>query len=112
MCYYIITVKQERRRPDPASLKDLFTALLRLRNKKETEEFLTDLCTPAELCDMADRWKVARLLDKGLPYREINAKTGVSTATVTRVARWLTRDKGGYRTILDRMKPRRSRNGR
>jgi len=76
---------QAPRRADPAGLKGLFAALLSLKDVKEAEEFLTDLCTPAELCDMADRWRVARLLDRGLPYREINAMTGVSTATVTRV---------------------------
>jgi TrpR-related protein YerC/YecD len=103
---------QTPRRADPASLKELFAALLTLKDMKEAEEFLTDLCTPSELCDMADRWRVARLLDQGLPYREINAKTGVSTATVTRVARWLLREDGGYRKILDRMKPRRASHAR
>jgi TrpR-related protein YerC/YecD len=103
---------QQQRRADPASLKGLFAALLSLRDAKEAEEFLTDLCTPAELCDMADRWRVARLLDQGLPYREINARTGVSTATVTRVARWLLREEGGYRKILDRMKPKGGSHGR
>jgi TrpR-related protein YerC/YecD len=112
MYYHISTMKQQQRRPDPPSLKNLFAALLGLKNKKEAEEFLTDLCTPGELSDLADRWKVARLLDKGLPYREINARTGVSTATVTRVARCLVRAHGGYRRILDRMKPRRTRNAR
>ena len=46
---------------------------------------------------------MARLLDKGIPYREISEKTGISTATVTRVARCLTYGKeGGYRRILER----------
>jgi TrpR-related protein YerC/YecD len=105
-------MKHESRRPDPASLKGLFAALLSLKSRRDAEEFLADLCTPGELSDLADRWKVVRLLDKGLPYREINARTGVSTATVTRVARCLVRDDGGYRKILDRMKPRRAKNAR
>ena len=43
------------------------------------------------------------MLDQGLPYREISDKTGISTATVTRVARCLTYgSEGGYRRALDR----------
>jgi TrpR-related protein YerC/YecD len=89
-------------------LKDLFEAVLRLGAEKECEEFFADLCTPAELLAMADRWKAARLLDQGLPYREIYEKTGVSTATVTRVARALFNGQGGYRKALDRRQAKRS----
>jgi TrpR-related protein YerC/YecD len=64
--------------------------------------FLEDLCTPAEILAMADRWRVAQLLDEGLPYRQIYEKTGVSTATVTRVARSLALGAGGYRAALAR----------
>ena len=81
----------------------LYGAVLALETEKECEAFFADLCTPPELEAMAGRWRVARLLDQGLPYREISKKTGISTATVTRVARCLTygRD-GGYRRLLDR----------
>jgi len=103
-------VKQQA--PDPKALKELCAAVALLRDARECEAFLTDLCTPAELSDMADRWRVARLLDEGLPYREIHDRTGVSTATVTRVARWLLSEDGGYRRVLERLKPKRGPNGR
>jgi TrpR-related protein YerC/YecD len=64
--------------------------------------FLDDLCTPSELSAMAERWRVAQLLEEGIPYREIYEKTGVSTATVTRVARALASGAGGYRAALAR----------
>ena len=82
--------------------KALFAAVLSLRSAAECEAFFADLCTPAELDALAGRWTVARLLDKGIPYREISQKTGISTATVTRVARCLTYgNDGGYRRLLD-----------
>ena len=71
-------------------------------SKEECREFLTDLCTPAELEAMVGRWKVARMLKDGLSYREIYSKSGVSTATVTRVARCVTLGTGGYRLALKR----------
>lgn len=86
----------------------LCRALLTLRNGDEIRRFLVDLCTPAEIRALAERWHVARLLDEDrLSYREINEKTGVSTTTVTRVARFL-RDEPhqGYRIALDRTKGR------
>lgn len=88
-----------------AERRSLFAAFAALRTPEDCAAFLADLCTPAELDALAGRWKVARLLDKGLPYREISEKTGISTATVTRVARCMTygRD-GGYRRVLDREK--------
>jgi TrpR-related protein YerC/YecD len=86
-----------------ADRRALFSAILSLRTPAECAAFLADLCTPAELEAMSGRWRVARLLDQGIPYRSISEKTGISTATVTRVARCLTygRD-GGYRRVLDR----------
>lgn len=86
-------------------LQDLYKAIANLQSKEECKQFLVDLCTPAELMAMADRWKAARLLREGLSYREIYEKSGVSTATVTRVARCLTLGAGGYRLVLDRITP-------
>lgn len=85
-----------------ARLKALIDAILGLETREEAERFLRDLCTPAEIRSLADRWQVARLLDSSIPYREIYERTGVSTATVTRVARSLVQGEGGYRLALDR----------
>lgn len=86
-----------------AASKDLMEAILRLESAEEAQRFFDDLCTPTELLAMADRWRVAKLLAEGLPYREIHERTGVSTATVTRVARALTYGEEGYRTLLGRV---------
>jgi TrpR-related protein YerC/YecD len=85
-------------------MTELFEALLVLETREEVEQFLRDLCTLAELEAMAHRWSVARLLDKGLPYLEIAAKTHASTTTVTRVAHWLRHGEGGYQLALERTK--------
>ncbi len=81
-------------------------ALAELRDDEMVKAFLIDLCTPAERHALAERWLVAQLLDQGeLSYREINAKTGVSTTTIGRVARFLKDEPhGGYRHVLDKMK--------
>lgn len=83
---------------------DLFQAILSLRTLDEAERFFRDLCTLAELEALTHRWQAARLLDEGLPYHEVAARTGASTTTVTRVAQWLKRGADGYRLVLDRRK--------
>ena len=85
-------------------MTELFQAILALETRGEVERFLRDLCTLAELEAMAQRWAVARQLDRGLPYAQIASKTGASTTTVTRVAHWLRHGEGGYRLALDRRK--------
>ena len=71
------------------SLQRLFKAMSLLHDAEEAKRFLTDLCTPAELEAMADRLAVIPLLKQGVPYRSINERTGVSVATITRIARCL-----------------------
>lgn len=83
--------------------RTLSEALLSLRTPQEVGEFLEDLCTPAELEAMVDRWRVAQLLDRGYTYRDIRDLTEVSVTTIGRVARFMERGNGGYRTALDRL---------
>jgi TrpR-related protein YerC/YecD len=86
------------------NLRELFRAVLSLKNREECEDFFVDLCTPAELTALSDRWRVVKFIDDKVPYREIHEKTGVSTATITRVARSLQYGTGGYQKVLDRLK--------
>lgn len=88
------------------SRQALAAALCGIPTADEMERFLIDLCTPAELRALSERWHVAKLLDKGdASYREINAMTGISTTTIGRVARFLKDEPHqGYRASLDRLK--------
>lgn len=88
---------------------ELFRAVLALDTVDECARFLKDITTPAELRALAERWHVAGLLDEGeLSYREIHDATGVSTTTITRVARFLGHEANqGYRLVLDRLKKKR-----
>ncbi len=68
----------------------LADALLQIRSPDEARALLADLCTPAEIRTLAERWHVARLLaGTDLTYRDIHEGTGVSTTTIVRVARFL-----------------------
>ena len=105
------------KRKDPSQLVDrplpdrsenlarLIEALLAMRSAEELDAFLDDLCTPAELEAIADRWRVVPLLRQGVAYREIHERTGVSVTTIGRVARCLEMGAGGYRLAAERVLP-------
>jgi len=95
----ILTNRQEL-----AAEEELFSALLRMKTVAEYRAFFQDLCTPAELQAMKDRWLVVELLGAGLTYREIHDRSGVSVTTIGRVARCLSAGAGGYKQALDRLK--------
>ena len=71
-----------------------------IKKEVDMQNFLRDLCTLEELDELSNRWKAAELLNKGLPYREVATKTGMSTTTVTRIAHWMKHGEGGYKKIL------------
>lgn len=81
---------------------DLMKSIVLLQNSDDAYAFFKDLCTPQELRAMAERWIVCQLLaEKKMSYREISDETGVSLATITRVARFFKDEAyGGYRMML------------
>ncbi|MGH8032829.1 MAG: YerC/YecD family TrpR-related protein [Luteimonas sp.] len=92
-----------KQRPEPlperdadASFKALARAFAELSRSQDIAAFLEDLCTPAEIEALCDRWRVVPLLLDGVPYREIHERTQVSVTTIGRVARTLERGAGGY----------------
>ena len=90
-------------RDQSVALGELSTALARLRTAGEVQSFLRDLCTPAELEALADRWQVVPHLLRGEPYREIHDVTAVSVTTIGRVARCLGERGSGYQLAAKRL---------
>lgn len=80
----------------------LFEAVISLKTLEECRNFFKDLCTPAELQALVDRWQVVEYLEQGLPYRKIHDLTGVSVTTIGRVARFLSDGFGGYQAAIKR----------
>ena len=85
----------------PVSPEDtLCKALLSLNTLPQMRALLRDLCTPAELEALTDRWRVVPYLIDELPYREIHDRTAVSITTIGRVARCLNTGNGGYMGVI------------
>lgn len=82
---------------------ELLGAIVSLETVDEAAAFMRDLCTRKELEEMSNRWEAVKLLDQGIPYRDISDRTGLSTATITRINQWLQHGTGGYRSMLSKL---------
>ena len=94
--------RYETERQQERAEKALCEAMVSLETVEDCRNFLKDLCTPAELQALVDRWQVVEYLEKGLPYRKIHDLTGVSVTTIGRVARFLSDGFGGYQAAIKR----------
>ncbi|MFH1968483.1 MAG: YerC/YecD family TrpR-related protein [bacterium] len=88
---------------DDKKIKELIYAILAIKNRGEARKFLRDLLTEKELIEFGNRWKVARMLSKNVPYVEIEKETGLSSTTIARVSKWLNSGKNGYKLVLKRL---------
>ncbi|EKD33380.1 MAG: TrpR like protein, YerC/YecD [uncultured bacterium] len=87
-----------------AKLQRLAKALLSMRTENEMRSFLRDIATIEELNELSNRWDAVLQLKNGKNYRDVALNTGMSTATITRIAHWLNYGEGGYMTALKRLK--------
>ncbi|MBP5311228.1 MAG: DNA-binding transcriptional regulator [Clostridia bacterium] len=81
---------------------NLFKAISSLDSAEEVSEFFEDLCTKRELIDMAQRFDTAVKLYNGENYLNVSSKTGISSATISRVNKCLKR-KGGYVKTIEKL---------
>ena len=80
-----------------------FEAVMSLKTQEDCRVFFEDICTIKELQAMAQRLRVAAQLRDNKNYNEIQAETGASSATISRVNKCLLYGDGGYATVLERM---------
>lgn len=84
-------------------LDQFFDAILSLQTREECYQFFDDVATMNEIQSLSQRLQVAKMLNEGNTYNEIEKETKASTATISRVRRCLDYGSGGYEKVLDRM---------
>ena len=83
-------------------IKELYSAILLNSTTDEIQSFLDDLLSEDEVKEFANRWKVANMLNDKKLYTEITEITGVSSATIARINKCLTKENSGYLNILSK----------
>ena len=96
-------IHRDRSTKKSAPEASLYEAMALIKTAEEAMRFFQDLCTPAEIQAMADRWRVVDAIKAGKPYRQIYDETGVSVTTIGRVARCIMLGVGGYNVIYERL---------
>ncbi|MCR4594619.1 MAG: TrpR-like protein, YerC/YecD [Clostridiales bacterium] len=81
----------------------LIDCILHLDNSEEAYQFFENICTPQEFHTMAQRIVVAKMLCDNKVYSDIIAKTGASTATISRVNRSIQAGPDGYYNIFRKL---------
>jgi uncharacterized protein YerC len=110
----------------------LYQAFASIKNEKEFNAFMADLCTGTEIRELNARWRIAQMLWRsasekstglghaevktkkgaprskiGLTQRDIANSTGFAIATITRVSKCLFENTdNGYRNILSKRSPK------
>ena len=85
--------------------KDEFTdqlcdCIVAIGDREEAYRFLEDVATFSEIRAFAQRLQVASLLLKGMSYPQIVQATGASTATISRVKKFVEYGSDGYKDVL------------
>ena len=84
-----------------ANTQDLVKLLVMADDEEFVSDLLEDLFTTREIRDLASRLQVARMLDDGMSYSEIEKETKVSATTIARVSKCLSEGSGGYKKALE-----------
>ena len=91
------------KKQNQSDFNTFYNAVLTLKTPEELSAFFNDVCTIQELEALAQRMEVAIKLKKGESYIDINKSTGASTATISRVSKYLNYGAGGYEIAIERM---------
>ena len=83
----------------------LVTAFQHTRSYEATRRLLSDLLTEDEITLLAKRFHAADMLNESIPYALISRETGLSSATIAKVAKKLRGAEGGYLVALERIAP-------
>ena len=88
--------------------KDEFTdqlcdSIVAITDRDEAYRFLEDVATFSEIRAFAQRLQVANLLLKGMSYPKIVQATGASTATISRVKKFVEYGADDYKDVLEKL---------
>ncbi len=92
-----------RKKINSEDIDEVLMALACIDNIKDMRYFTYDLFTEKELHLISMRWKAVRMLKGGFSYSQITSVTGLSSATIARLARRLHDRVNGFDIVLNEL---------
>ncbi len=68
---------------------ELFEILSNINDRATMGKFLKEVLTPRETRDLQLRWQLLKMIQDGVPQRDIATKLGISLCKITRGSRLL-----------------------
>jgi Trp operon repressor len=90
------------------NLKELSIILAGMDDASQLEKLLEEMLTPSEIDALVLRWELLKMLNDGVPQREISKALGVSLCKITRGSRELKREGSVIKVILKRLDEKKS----
>jgi TrpR family trp operon transcriptional repressor len=75
-----------------SGLNEVCSVLCKIDDPEQMRAFLKEILTPAECRDLSLRWELMKMLEAGVPQRQIAHELGVSLCKITRGAKILKQD--------------------
>lgn len=87
-----------------ARADEITGVLADIKDNRTMKRLFKEIFTPAEIRDVALRWRLMKMLHKGVPQREIAAELGISLCKITRGSKVLKAKNSVSKKILDQEK--------
>jgi len=102
--YCILFLHIETNETTMARSNDIVEIFTEITDKKTMTRLFGEIFTPAEIQDVALRWRLMKMLHEGIPQREIASRLGISLCKITRGSKILKSQKSVSKKILDKDK--------
>ena len=91
-CFYDVGMADKERSEKVSGLDEISSVLCNINDSEQMRAFLEEILTPAECHDLSLRWELMKMLEAGVPQRQIAHELGVSLCKITRGAKILKQD--------------------
>jgi TrpR family trp operon transcriptional repressor len=82
--------------------QEVIKVFTEINDTKTMKRLFEEVFTPAEIQDVALRWRLMNMLHEGIPQREIAGRLGISLCKITRGSRVLKAKNSVTKKILDK----------
>lgn len=84
-----------------AAIEEIARTLAAIGDQKLIRDFLVCILTRYEIKEIAGRWELVKLLNRGVSQRKIAGELGMSLCKITRGSKELKKEGSAFKKILD-----------
>jgi TrpR family trp operon transcriptional repressor len=83
------------------AMNEIAEVLCGIKEVALMRRFMESILTPREREEIAGRWELVKLLDRGISQRQVAKRLGMSLCKITRGSRELKKRDSAFKTALD-----------